>query len=153
MLKGIFFKSVLLKSSFFLFFFYCNISLDFQKFFICFFETFSCILSFFSSFKFFKFLSLKFILYLFFNQLSFQLFLFHFLDVAEFEVIKLLGDARWIFHFLEILFLQLFTKSFIILSHLLLLQLFPLKFNFFCQLFFLFSCLDLDILLSNNIAH
>jgi len=65
----------------------------------------------------------------------------------------LLGNACWIFHFLEVLLLQFFSKSFIILCHLLLLQLFPLKFNFFLQLFLLFFSFYLDLLLSNDITH
>lgn len=103
--------------------------LGFEDFHVCLFKFFSHVGLFLLSCFFFLFLIHDFIFYLFLDQFSFKHFFLNSLDTFHFEFMMLLFNVIGIVHFLFVFFLQFLFHLFIILIHLLFLEIQPLVFN------------------------
>lgn len=98
------------------------------------------------------FLSLDLLLDLFFDQFPLQFFLFHPLDIVDIEIVKLLVDLLLVLESLLIGSENLFLHFPIVFFHLLFLKFFPLLVYLLKYLLFSLLALDLNLLLSLNVA-
>ena len=146
------FFSVFLNSSFFFFFFDCDLGLQCQELFVCFFEIFTSLCGLFLSIQLTQFFPLKLFFDLPFDQLAFQLFFLESLYELKFEVFELRLNILCIFHLFVILFFQFFSQSLIVFNHFLFFQFFPLEVNLRLQLFFSLFSFFLHLLFSHHIA-
>ena len=98
-------------------------------------------------------LPLELLLDLLLDELALKLLLLHLLDIVELEVLELVLDVLSILHFLMVLFLQLLSEPLIVLLHLLLFKLLPLKVDLLLELLLSLLGLHLSLLLLDDVAH
>ena len=152
MLKGIPLLGVLLNSSILFFFLDCYLSLNLEKFLVCLLILISLSGSGLSASELLLLLSLKLFLDLFLDELALQLVLLDPLDEGHLEVLELRLNVLGVLHLLLVLLLQLLSEAFIVLRHLLLLELFPLKVDLLGEGLALLFVPSLDLLFGQDIG-
>jgi len=152
-LEGLLLSGVLIDAAILFLLLQCNSGLHLDEFLVGLLEFFADTDSLLSALQLLIALTLELLIDLLLDELAFELVFLVLLNVTHLEVLELILHHLGVGHLLRILFLKLFAESFVILLHLLLLEVFPLEINLLLKGLLSGLGNSLHVLLSGDIAH